>query len=107
MFDLHASTKAHHVCSAVTALDTFPTRVSRPVFLKGRDLLGTAKLFVQGLGHGLLLKVKKEIRLSALVGEQDGNQFKSYRRAKSPHMSYIRILFFLYFSITYFTFFEL
>ena len=67
MFDLNTATQAHHVSRAVTALDTFPTRVGGPVFLKGGDLLGAAELFVEGLGHFSLLKVKKKLMSALLV----------------------------------------
>jgi hypothetical protein len=68
MFDLNTATKAHHVRGAVTTLDAFPTRVGRPVFLQSSDLLGAAELFVKGLGHFSLLKVKKKLMSALLVG---------------------------------------
>jgi hypothetical protein len=67
MFDLNAATQAHYVSSAVAALDTFPSRVGSPVFFQGSDLLGAAKLFVKGLGHFSLLKVKKKLMSALLV----------------------------------------
>jgi hypothetical protein len=67
MFDLHAATQAHNVSCAVSAFDAFPTGVGGPVFLQSSDLLGAAELFVEGLGHFSLLKVKKKLMSALLV----------------------------------------
>ena len=48
---LHAATQANHVSSGVTALDTLPAGIGRPVFFQGCDLLFAAQLFFDGLRH--------------------------------------------------------
>ncbi len=57
VFDLEGAAEPHDVGGAVTALDPLPAGVLRPVFFQGGDLLFTAQLLIEGLGHGHLQEV--------------------------------------------------
>ena len=52
---LQTAAQTNHISSAIAALDALPTGVLRPVLFEGGDLLFTAQLLVQRLGHGALL----------------------------------------------------